>query len=603
MTVLVIGSALVQGVHAEERGQSFYYLLPPLSSVTINDKKVSNTFVGKGKMIFQKENKELIQLPKALLGARIVANDFQVDIKGEAKISLSRAEGLKLQFGSLHISTLSSPSSLSKIQMGNLTMSFQAANFLVFASSDQSEKLVKVIEGDVLLENPTLHQKTSLGANQATGSDLQGRLLLPYAFDASTSQAWWEGKEFSFPYDALPIAKAGEDQRVLGNIPVLLDGSKSQYETGDIFEWTLNKGPLDEKGSEIKEVVFDSTNIVKPLFTPVVEGEYGFSLQITKSKGDKSNTDQVNVWVGKRFLKPVAIFDDVPANHPNNLAITYLVKKNVLKGQQDEKIGKIFFHPGDHVNRAEILKTIFDNIRQKIPTIDELKALKEPIFLDVKPEHWFAPYVFLAKKMNLVKGSKGLYRPADPVLLVEALKIIADINGISVDGYVKNGELPYPDAQANAWYLPYLYFVKKYNLVDVDSEGHMNPSAPMSRAVLAELLYRLDSISVGEKRGFVGGKLKNSKTGKGVAHAEIYIYQAVQDSSNPETKDGGFLEKGDLYYKTSTKNDGTFSVSLPVGIKYYLEAISGNSVSSNRVITSVDEEKTVKVELEILLSD
>ncbi len=602
MAILLLVPALVQSAYAQEKSQIFFYLLPAQASITINDKKVTNASSAKGKMIFQREEKEIIQLPRSVSGVKIVANDFQVDIKNEAKMSLGSADALKLHYGSLHVSTLPSKSSFSKIQMGNLVISFQAANFLLFASSDQSEKLVKVIEGDVLLENPTLHQKVSLTANQATGTDLQGRLLLPYLFDGGNTQVWWEGKEFSFAYDALPIARAGDDQRVLGNFPVLLDGGKSQYETGDIFEWTLKKGPGDNKGVEIKEVVFDSTNIVKPLFTPVVEGEYRLSLQITNDKGEKSNTDLVSVWVGKSYLKPISIFDDVPVNHPNNLAITYLYKKNVLKGKQDEKTGKMLFRPDDSINRVDILKTLFDNTNQKIPTLSELKALKEAIFIDVKPEHWFAPYVYLAKKMNLVKGNKGLYRPADLVLRVEALKIVADVNGIPVDGYLKPGEMPYLDAQANAWYLPYLFFAKKYNLVDADADGHINPSTPITRAELAELLYRIESISLGEKRGLLSGKLKNSKTGKGVASAEIYIYQAVGGKGNSDAKADGFLEKGDLYYKTSTKNDGTFAVSLPIGTKYYLEAISGNSVSSNRVITSVDEEKAAKVELEILLS-
>ena len=63
------------------------------------------------------------------------------------------------------------------------------------------------------------------------------------------------------------------------------------------------------------------------------------------------------------------------------------------------------------------------------------------------------------------------------------------------------------------------------------------------------------------------------------------------------------IEKGDLMSKTLTKNDGTFFVSLPIGTKYYIEGILGDTISSNSIITEVSDNRTVRIELEMILRE
>jgi hypothetical protein len=173
------------------------------------------------------------------------------------------------------------------------------------------------------------------------------------------------------------------------------------------------------------------------------------------------------------------------------------------------------------------------------------------------------------------------------VLRSEALKILSAAYQINLDPFRKAFELPYPDAEPSAWYNPYLAMGKKYNLLEPDQKGDINPGKPITRAEFAEMMYRLESISFAEKRGFLSGKLKRGKTGQGVPKAEIYIYSTV---------DG---KRGELYYKTTTNNDGGFTVSLSTGSKYYIEGLLGNSISHTSIITEVQEEKTTKIELEI----
>jgi len=599
LSVLILSSLTgIEMSSAQGLQGLFYYLIPPGGVITINDEELIHEGKNEGKMVFRREDREIVTVGKNTHGARLVSKNFQADLKNEAKIEISG--GLDLKAGSIHIMTLSTSTGESTIRIGDLKLTFQSADFLAFVSGDGSEKIIKVIEGEVSVENSDSEQQAILKSQEATSTDSSGKILSPSPYEPDDKSFWW-GSKYEYQFQRLPIAHAGEDQRVLGNIPVVLDGSKSEFETGDIFEWELVKGPKDSDGNEVNEVAFDSTNIVKPLFTPVVEGEYHFILQITDEKGEKSNRESVIIYVGKRYLRPIAIFPDVPADHPNNLAIAYLYKKNVMRGSEDPESGKILFRPEDTINRVEILKTVFENKKQSIPTEEDLRALDTEIFKDVKTDHWFAPYVYLAKKQGIVKGNDGYYRPADDVNLVEALKIISEANQISMDIYRREGKNPYPDTEVDAWYNPYLFFVKKYNLVDLDERGNINPGDPVTRAKFAEIIYRLESINLLEKRGFVTGVLKDEKSNEGVAHAEIYVYRTVEETS--EEGEDGFVKKGDLYYKSTTDQSGYFTISLPVHTKFYIEAISEDSTSSKNIIIQVEEDETSNIELKISIEE
>lgn len=575
----------------------FYYVIPPQSSIVLNEQERENSSETEGKMLFQQASEEEISVAKGTVGVRLISKKFEIDLREEARLGITDIPNL--ESGSIHVQTKPTSTEEGSMMIGNLLLRFQSADFIAFVSGDQTETIIKVLQGEVQVEQSSTDQEATIKALQATSTDSSGRLLIPYPFEAPTEGLWWEDELYEVTYPFLAVADAGEDQRVVGNIAVVLDGSKSSYKTGDIFEWTLEKGPKDSSGQDITQVTFDSTNIVKPLFTPIVDGEYLFSLQITDQLGEKSNIDMVAVFVGKSYLQPIAIFPDVPADHPNNLAITYLYKKNVMKGSEDPATGKILFRPADTINRVEILKTIFENKRQKIPTTEELSSLSEEIFIDVKPEHWFAPYVYLAKKMEIVHGNNGLYRPADKVTLVEALKILVQANQISLESYKRPGEKPYPDAEADAWYTPSLFFVKKYNLLDPNAEGKISPAQPLSRAQFAEIIYRMESVNLLEERGFLTGTLKDSVSKQPVADAEIYIYKVLEDASEAQ----GFVKKGDLVLKVSTQQDGSFSASLPINAKYYVEALSGDTVSTNRVVTELKEDQSAKIDLEITIGD
>lgn len=591
ITLLIIHTSFAQAY--EQVKESFlYYVIPAESEVSLNGEVFLNDQVEAQMYFHESGEEEQLQVGEETSGVRVFGNDFVAHITPESQLTMSHA--LALNAGSIYIKALGDELPTREIIIGDLEVQFYpGAEFLAFVSGEGTETVVKVISGEVEVNNDSTQQTATLEALQATSTDQDGRLLIPFAVDIDEGNAWWNAQVFQSEYELLPIADAGDEQRVLGGNAVTLNGSRSEFKTGDIFEWKLVSAPNGSDGNPITRVAFNTINIVKPVFTPEATGEYQFSLQITNQEGRASNTSYVDIYVGKEFLQPVAIFPDVPADHPNNLAITYLYKKDVMKGSPDPETGERLFRPDQTINRVEILKTIFENLQSDVPEVEEVQKLEEEVFLDVKPDHWFAPYVVFAKEQGIIKGNDGLYRPADEVVLVEAIKIIVEASRFSIDAYKDETQVPYPDAEQGAWYNPYLFFVKKYELFDVDAEGHINPAKKLTRAEFAEIIYRIESVNLEEKKGFISGKVLNESTGIGKPDAEVFIYKAVQEGAG----DGGFVTKGELYDKVPTNVDGTFTVSLPVHTKFYLEAVTEEDISTNKIITEVKEDEVKSLQL------
>ncbi len=564
----------------------FAYLLAPKTGLSINEELLENPNAS-ALLVFQKADKEDLQVGPEQVGQRVLTNNYSVDIRKDASVSISHI--FELNAGSIHVRPQEGNVEASEMKVADLMLSFTSAEFLAFVSGEGDEAVIKVIKGQVDVESPVTQQTASLNALEATSTDEEGRLLIPFPVEIQSTGAWWNAFAYKHDIPQVPIADAGDDQQALSNMSVTLDGSRSEFQTGDIFEWKLINAPKGSDGKALEKVSFNTLNIVKPVFTPKLSGEYGFSLQITDPEGVQSNTSTVKVFIGKEYLTPTVLFPDVLEEHPNNLAITYLYKKNVMRGSVDAETSEIMFRPEETINRVEILKTVFENLRAEIPKAEEID---EGLFLDVKPEHWFAPYVQLAKEKNIIKGNDGLYRPADEVILVEAIKIIVEASEINIDSYKDELSLPYNDTEKGAWYNPYLFFVKKYGLFDADKNGNIQPSKALSRAEFAEIIYRLESSNLQEKKGFISGLVIDSKTKKAISNAEVFIYKTLG-----ETEEESFVEKGELFEKVSVNSAGAFTVTVPIHLKYYIEAITADNVSVNKVIIQVQEDEVERVEL------
>ncbi len=104
--------------------------------------------------------------------------------------------------------------------------------------------------------------------------------------------------------DVVPVANAGDDQTVMFNTEVTLDGSGSYDPNGSAitYLWTAPAGVTLGNSYDIS---LSDTTAAKPTFTPTVAGVYEFSLTVNDGTNN-SDPDKVNIIVNSDNAIPVA---------------------------------------------------------------------------------------------------------------------------------------------------------------------------------------------------------------------------------------------------------------------------------------------------------
>ncbi len=167
------------------------------------------------------------------------------------------------------------------------------------------------------------------------------------------------------------------------------------------------------------------------------------------------------------------LFADVAGNHPNALAITYLKSKGVIKGYEDGS-----FKPDELITRGEVMKLVVGALH-----IYPHHVSYRYCFNDVGDE-WFAPYVCYAKGREWVSGSEeNKFYPERNITGAEFLKIV--IHAYKVVGLEDQRE-------GAPWYEPYVNLAdEKGWMGSVDGSSEFDPQMELTRAQLAELLFRI----------------------------------------------------------------------------------------------------------------
>ena len=181
-----------------------------------------------------------------------------------------------------------------------------------------------------------------------------------------------------------------------------------------------------------------------------------------------------------QFVIASDVFSDVASDNPHYTAINYLHDRGVIQGYADNT-----FRPDQTVNRAETLKIILLGSSILVPDIQ-----KQDIFPDVMFDSWYGKYVAKAKNLGIIKGDDltGDFRPGDTVNLAEALKIL--LIAENKEGIVPDSN-PYADVDKSAWYASYFMYAEKAGLLDQKPQDNVYPATPVTRGMLAELMYRL----------------------------------------------------------------------------------------------------------------
>ena len=176
------------------------------------------------------------------------------------------------------------------------------------------------------------------------------------------------------------------------------------------------------------------------------------------------------------FTALASSLSDISGNK-NETAIEYLYSNNVISGYPDGT-----FQPNKVVNRAELLKILVGG-KGITPTAEEYNNC----FPDVKDE-WFAPFVCYAKNQNWISGyPDGTFQPAKEVNKVEAIKMLVNSQGYTIEEQVSDNL--FDDADSSAWYAPYLKVAKEKGLLETET-GNYGIAETMDRAEISENIYR-----------------------------------------------------------------------------------------------------------------
>ena len=239
-------------------------------------------------------------------------------------------------------------------------------------------------------------------------------------------------------------------------------------------------------------------------------------------------------------------FSDVSVSHENFEAIEQLKRFGIIKGYEDGT-----FQPDRTVNRAESLKIVLLGSAIEVDT-----SLKNNGgFWDVEEEGWYAPYVVKSKNLGIVKGNPdGSFSPTRSVNLAEILKILLVANSVSVSSSVKDS--PYADVHSSEWFAPYFEYAKEKQLLDQSSTESVVPGHAMTRAEIAEIMYRLRNVLEEEARDVeFASYYSDALHGNATASGELY-------DKNKFTAAHKTLEFGTRVEVTNTLNNESVIVKI-----------------------------------------
>ncbi len=183
-----------------------------------------------------------------------------------------------------------------------------------------------------------------------------------------------------------------------------------------------------------------------------------------------------------------ATFTDVPATHPDYIAIEALAKAGIFKGYEDGT-----FKPDKEVNRAEALKIVSIS-----GGVSPAPGLYSTGFPDVPLDAWYAGYVMKGLLGGIVSGNPdGTFAGDRGVNTSEFLKMTLLTFDTDLSRHNNLSSAVSADVPTGMWYTPYLSYAKAIGLIFPDLEYRLYPGKPLTRVECARVLYKMLVINQG----------------------------------------------------------------------------------------------------------
>jgi hypothetical protein len=203
-----------------------------------------------------------------------------------------------------------------------------------------------------------------------------------------------------------------------------------------------------------------------------------------------------------------AAFPDVTESTDYATAIEWMNENGVIQGYPDGT-----FKPDQCVNRAEFLKMMYLSLEENIVVEDGFAGSNyyDNFFSDTSTDEWYWPYVEQALRDDAIEGyPDGTFKPGQCVNKAEAVKMAV----LGFDIYDENagGERQeiYMDVMPGTnWFDAYIYSAVDRNAVGkehvfvMDEGQYFDPGESMSRKEVAEMLYRMKTLTDNKVFGYV----------------------------------------------------------------------------------------------------
>lgn len=208
-----------------------------------------------------------------------------------------------------------------------------------------------------------------------------------------------------------------------------------------------------------------------------------------------------------------AAFSDVDDGTPYGSSIGWMNDNGVIQGYDDGT-----FKPDQCVNRAEFLKMMYLASKTDIIVEDGFAGSNyyDNFFTDTYTDQWYWPYVEQALRDKAIEGyPDGTFKPEQCVNRAEAIKMaVLGFWMFNEDAAESRGENIYRDAvPGENWFDDYLYSAVDANAVGKDHvtnvaadsmpEVYFHPGESMTRKEVAEMLYRMKTLTDNEVFGYV----------------------------------------------------------------------------------------------------
>lgn len=170
-------------------------------------------------------------------------------------------------------------------------------------------------------------------------------------------------------------------------------------------------------------------------------------------------------------------FSDINSDHPYFSYILWLKNKWLLSWYSDNT-----YRGNSFVTRAELLKIIF-NI-----TGTTLSNVSKNFFKDIDTNSWVKKYVNTWVELWLISTNNSLFRPNENISRSEALKIIIRLLWIDISTWIS---CEYTDVKWTEWYAKYVDISCKYNLIPWN-KTHFYPNKSLTRYELIWIFYNYE---------------------------------------------------------------------------------------------------------------